>query len=206
MEGPTYRVKRKRRRLGKTDYRLRYQLIRSGKIRAVIRTSLRKILIHFSKAKLGGDVTLSYSTSNELSDYGWEYNKVNLPAAYLTGVLAGFKAKKKEINEAIPDYGHQNNTRGNKLNAAVKGLNDAGIDIPYSQTVLPNVKRIRGEHIAKIAKNLKRTSKKRYKKQFSEYKRKGADPMEIPDAFSQTLGNIADTFGNEPPKIIEEGD
>lgn len=206
MEGPTYRVKRKRRRLGKTDYRLRYQLIRSEKIRAVIRTSLRKIFIHFSKAKLGGDVTVSYSTSSELADYGWGYNKVNLPAAYLTGFLAGLKAKKEGINKAIPDYGHQNNTMGNKLNAAVKGLSDAGINIPHSQSVLPNGKRISGQHIAKIAENLKQKSKERYKRQFSEYRRKGLNPMEIPNTFSQTLSNIAEAFGKEAPKIIEESE
>ena len=101
--GPRYRVPFRRRREGRTDYRARYKMVISGKIRAVVRKSLRNIVIHFVRAKLEGDETLVFTKSTELTKYGWRYNRGNVPAAYLTGYLAGLKALKAGIKEAILD-------------------------------------------------------------------------------------------------------
>lgn len=201
MGGPDYRVKRKRRRKGKTDYYARLKML--GKTRAVIRKSLRQIIIHFSIAKIVGDKTLSFTSSIELMNYGWKYNKANIPAAYLTGYLAGVKARKKKIIEkAIPDFGFQKNTKGNKLNAAVKGVSDAEIDIPHSESVIPSIERIKGKHIAKFARNLKKESSAKYENQFGGYLRKNTDPTDISNVFSKTLRKIANTHEEEPPSIV----
>lgn len=201
MEGPTFKTKRKRRQLGKTDYYARLKMIRSGKIRAVIRKSLRRIFVHFTIARLGGDRTKSYTTSRELNEYGWEFSKNNIPAAYLTGYLGGVKAKEKDINEVIPDLGYQDSTKGNKINATVKGLVDAGLTIPHSASIFPSEKRLKGKHISDFASMLNDENEEKYERQFKAYIRKEIDPKEIPKVFSQTLSKIAKDYNEKPPDL-----
>ena len=202
--GPRYKVPFKRRREGRTDYRARYKMILSGKTRAVVRKSLRNIVIQFVNAELGGDKTLSTTWSVELKKYGWRYGCGNLPAAYLTGFLAGLKAKKIGIEEAILDIGPQRSTKENRLYAALKGIVDAGVFIPHNEKVFPSVGRIRGEHIASYAKSLKENNPERYKIQFGRYLKMGLDPEKIPEEFEKTLNEIAKAFGASVPELEEE--
>ncbi|MHA1616363.1 MAG: 50S ribosomal protein L18 [Candidatus Njordarchaeales archaeon] len=204
--GPRYRVPFRRRREGRTDYRARYKMVISGKIRAVVRKSLRNIVVHFVKAELEGDKTLSYTKSTELVKFGWKYGRGNLPAAYLTGYLAGLKAIQAGLKEAILDIGPQRSTKGNRLYAALKGLVDAGVEIPHSEEILPDVDRIRGEHIANYARLLKKKDPEKYRRQFSRYLAQGLDPEKIPEVFEETLKNIASAFGVEPPTFEEESE
>lgn len=199
-KGPTYKVKWRRRRKGRTDYYARQKMIRSENPRVVIRKTSRRMIVHFSLAKLKGDETISYTTSSELTDYGWEYCTSNLPAAYLTGYLSGLKAKEKGLTEAIPDFGYQENTEGNKLNATVKGLVDAGIQVPHSSFVLPEESRLKGEHIAKIASEVKKGSKTD-RTQFKRYLKREVDPAKISAVFSQTLAKIAEKYEETPPEL-----
>ncbi len=201
--GPRYRVPYRRRREGRTDYRARYKMLLSRKIRAVVRKSLRHIIIQFVKAELGGDKTLVTTRSLELKKYGWNYGCGNIPAAYLTGYLAGLKALKAGINEAILDIGPQRAIHGGRLFAALKGLVDAGVEIPHNPIVFPSVSRIKGEHIAEYAKKLKRR-KKALEKQFGGYLKAGLLPEDIPKVFEEVLNNIAKAFGVEPPTLEEE--
>ncbi|MHA1589293.1 MAG: 50S ribosomal protein L18 [Candidatus Njordarchaeales archaeon] len=202
--GPRYRVPFRRRREGRTDYRARYKMVISGKIRAVVRKSLRNIVIHFVRAKLEGDETLVFTKSTELTKYGWRYNRGNVPAAYLTGYLAGLKALKAGIKEAILDIGPQRSTKGNRLYAALKGLVDAGVEIPHGEEILPEISRIKGEHIANYARLLKENDPEKYKRQFSGYISQGLDPEKIPEEFEKTLNNIAKAFGVEPPELVKD--
>ncbi len=204
--GPRYRVPFKRRREGKTDYRARYKMLLSGKIRAVVRKSLRHIVVQFIKAEMGGDKTLFTTWSTELKKYGWKYGCGNLPAAYLTGYLAGLKALKAGINEAILDLGPQRSTRGNRLYAVLRGLLDAGVEVPYGEGILPDISRIKGEHIVNYAKLLKEEDSNRYNKQFSGYIAKGLDPENIPNDFEKVLNNIAREFNVAPPELEEGGE
>src|SRR3989339_1114907 len=95
----------RRKREGKTDYRARLGMLKSGSLRLVARISLRNIMLQIIKYESEGDVTLVAVHSNELKKFGWNYGKTNISTAYLLGMLAATKAKKAKISEAIFDCG-----------------------------------------------------------------------------------------------------
>ena len=185
-----YKVKFRRRREGKTDYRKRLALLKSGKIRMVVRRSNRFITVQFVRSKLEGDEIIAYAYSKELEKLGWPFSCKNVPAAYLTGYMAALRAKRAGIKEAILDIGRYPSTKGSRLYAALKGALDAGLSIPHSDEILPEQKRIEGKHIVEWAVGLKEKNKETYESIFSEYIRKNADPEKIPDAFNLVLEKI----------------
>jgi len=146
-KGPRYRVPFRRRREGKTDYRKRLKLLLSGKPRIVVRKTLKHTIVQVIDFDIKGDRVLVSAHSNELKKYGWQANTGNLPASYLTGLLCGKKALKKGIKEGVLDIGLHSPVRGSRVFAALKGLVDAGMQIPHSKEVFPQEERIRGEHI-----------------------------------------------------------
>ncbi len=143
-----YRVKMRRRREGKTDYRKRLALLKSGKPRAVVRKTLKYIIVQIVDYHEDGDRVLMGVTSKKLKKYGWEGSFKNTPAAYLTGYLAGKMALKRGIKEAVLDIGLQRPVKGSKVFAVLKGMLDAGIEIPHSDNIFPSEERIRGSHIS----------------------------------------------------------
>lgn len=159
----TYLIQHKRRRYKKTDYRKRLGLVRSGKTRLVIRKSLSGMRVQFVNYNSDGDLNVASAVSSELKKFGWKFSTGNLPAAYLTGLLAGVKAKSKNINEAILDLGLQTSTKGSRLYGALKGVIDAGLNVPHSKDILPSEDRIKGLHIEKpeeISKHFEEIKKK----------------------------------------------
>lgn len=156
-----FRIQHKRRREKKTDYKKRLALIKSGKTRLVIRRRLNNISVQFIDYKLDGDITIVSAFSTELKKFGWKGLAGNIPAAYLTGYLAGKRAKDKKIVEAILDLGLQKNTGGSRIYGALKGVLDAGIKIPHSEKILPSEDRLKGKHISeKIIKQFEDVKKK----------------------------------------------
>ncbi|MCL7383483.1 MAG: 50S ribosomal protein L18 [Thaumarchaeota archaeon] len=137
----------RRRREGVTDYRVRLKLVKSNLPRLVIRKSNRYIIIQLVESRVGGDKTLITVTSKHLLDYGWRAGTKNLPAAYLTGFLAGLLAKKKGVEKAVVDIGLYTPVSGSRIFAAVKGFTDAGIDVKVGGEKLPREERIKGTHI-----------------------------------------------------------
>jgi large subunit ribosomal protein L18 len=51
------------------------------------------------------------------------------------------------ISEGIADIGLHASTKGNRIYAAVKGVVDAGVDVPHSPEIFPAEERISGKHI-----------------------------------------------------------
>jgi len=146
-QGPHYRVPFRRRREGRTDYRSRAKLLRSGKPRVVVRKTLNQTIIQFIVADAGGDRVVATAQSLELKERGWAAGTGNLPAAYLTGYLAGKRATAKGVSAAILDLGLQRPSKGGRLFAALQGLLDSGVAVPHSPDVLPSKERVRGAHI-----------------------------------------------------------
>jgi len=138
----------KRRRENKTNYRKRLALLKSKKTRLVIRRSLSNISVQFINFVPSGDQTIAEANSTELKKLGW-IRTGNVPASYLTGLLAGKKAKNKKIEEAVLDMGLQISTKGSRIYAALKGVLDSGIKVPCSEEILPSEDRIKGRHISK---------------------------------------------------------
>lgn len=153
-------IQHRRRREKKTDYKNRLALVKSGEIRLVVRRSLDNIRLQLIDYEPNGDKTLFSAFSQELRKLGWKYPTGNIPAAYLTGLLIGVKAKSK-VSKAILDLGIQKSTKGSRLYAALKGVLDAGVSIPHSKDILPSEERIKGSHISKeIAKNFEEVKEK----------------------------------------------
>lgn len=157
------RIQHKRRMKQKTDYRKRLALLRSGKPRLIVRKSLENMRVHLAEFGRGGDRTVASAVSSELAALGWKSGNGNLPAAYLTGLLAGVRAKKAGLKEAVLDLGLQASTKGSRIYASLKGVIDAGMAVPHSKDILPTDERISGKHIqarAGIEKNFAETREK----------------------------------------------
>lgn len=149
----------KRRTLGKTDYRKRLALLRSRKPRLVIRKSLNNIIAQVVEYKAEGDSIVAAFNSLNLKKMGWLFKRNNLPAAYLTGLMIGKKAKEKNINEAIADIGLYRSVPSSRIYAVVKGALDAGLKIPHDKKILPSEERVNGKHILDYAKLKKKDEK-----------------------------------------------
>ncbi|BDC35395.1 MAG: 50S ribosomal protein L18 [Candidatus Methanoliparum thermophilum] len=147
--GYRYKVPFRRRRENKTNYHKRLKLLSSKKPRVVVRKTNKKIIIQLIEYNPTGDIVLASAMSSELSLYGYNQNKRNIPAAYLTGFLFGLKVKKMDIDEAILDIGLNTSIKGSRIYAALKGIIDSGFYVKHSPEILPDDDLIKGNHIDK---------------------------------------------------------
>ncbi|HTW55072.1 MAG TPA: 50S ribosomal protein L18 [Thermoplasmata archaeon] len=146
--GPRYRVHFRRRREGKTDYRVRLALLRSGRTRAVVRCSGRRVRVALVAFDPAGDRVVAAAESAELARISFPPSRfASTPAAYLTGMLAGLRAKSAGATEAVLDVGLRHPTPGGRLTAALKGLLDAGLTIPHGKEGFPSADRLGGAHL-----------------------------------------------------------
>jgi len=145
--GARYRVKFRRVRSGRTDYRARKQLLISKKPRLVIRKSSKNTQVQLVLPGKDGDITIASANTSDLKKYGYTGGTGNITAAYLTGLLLGHRAKKAGYKEAILDTGKYHTTHGSRLFAALKGAVDASIEIPHDASVFPSEDRIMGKHV-----------------------------------------------------------
>jgi len=188
-----YRVPLRRRRERKTDYKARKALVLSGKPRLVARATLNNAIAQIILAEPQGDKVLVSAHSRELTKkYGWKAHRSNIPAAYLTGLLCGLKAKTKGINEAILDMGLHSPSRSSRVFAVLNGIIDAEVAVPHSEEKLDR-ERIKGEHIAKYAKNLA-SDPKNYQTKFSKYLKQKLPPEKLPAHFTEIKKNIINAF------------
>lgn len=149
-DSSNYQVPFQRRRKQKTDYQQRLELLKSDSARAVVRLSNNHTRVQMAHYDPVGDVNQAQTLSKELEGYGWDGHTGNLPAAYLTGFLAG---KKSDADEAVLDVGLRTVKPGSRLFAAVQGLKDAGVNVPVGGNMVPNESRLKGEHIEEMNGN-----------------------------------------------------
>ena len=192
--GPRYRVPLRRRREGKTNYYKRRELLKSGRNRLVVRKTARNMIVQFVESIAEGDKILLAVTSMKLPEYGWKITGGNIPGAYLTGYLAGKMALKAGIEDAILDLGTQVPQHGTRLFAALKGVIDAGVDIPAGEGIFPEENIIRGEHIKKYSQRLKEEDKDLYKQRFAGYLKAKQNPEKIESFFDKTVETIDKAF------------
>ena len=185
----------KRRRKGITNYYKRKKMIISGKSRVTVRKTNRYIIVQFIKSKPIGDEVLTAANSSELFyKYSWKGDLNNTPAAYLTGLLAGLKAKKQGIKDAILDIGLHRPIRGSRVFAALKGIIDSGINVPHNLSILTSDDRVSGKHIADYSSKLKLEDISKYNKFFSKYLERGLEPEKIIEHFNQIKKKILASF------------
>jgi len=162
--------------------------------RLIARGSLKRMQVQVAEALLIGDKMLASTNSNDLVSFGWRAPSGNIPAAYLTGYLLGKKAVAAGVEKAILDIGMANTTAGARMFATLKGVTDAGLQIPHEEDVLPSNARIVGEHIAEYAKKLQEADPTVYERRFSQYLAKNLRPEELPQHFAQVKEKIDENF------------
>jgi len=136
------RTIRRRRKEGRTDYKLRLGLLKSKKARIVVRKTNKYIVGQLVISNDAQDKVIAQAYSKELLSNGWPKNLSgslkSLPASYLTGFLIGKRTGK--IKEGILDIGLHRNVKKSRLYAFLKGLADSGFKIDYNHGVLPDEK------------------------------------------------------------------
>ena len=199
--GPSYRVPFRRRREGKTNYRARRALVLSNLPRLVVRLTLKHTTIQIVEAEAIGDKVVVSAHSRELAkDYGWLSSGGNVPAAYLTGLLCGFKALAKGVEKVFLDIGLHIPSKGARIFAALKGVLDAGVEVPHSEDILPDESRISGKHIAEYGSQLSSDAEV-YQQKFSKYLSRKLRPEKLSEQFSGAKDKITSSF----EKKVKEG-
>lgn len=148
--GKNQRLRYKRRRNGETDYRRRMRMLRGGSTRAVVRvTNTQTICQLIDYTTSGDEVAISIDGKTLVDKFGWplDASRKSVPASYLSGYAMAKAAMAAGHDEAILDIGLAASTPGNRVFAALKGMVDAGLEIPHSEDVLPSDDRINGAHI-----------------------------------------------------------
>ncbi len=139
-KSPIYRVGFRRRREGRTNYRKRLALVKSGKVRMVVRRSNRYVTVQFITFDPAGDRTLLTVDGPKLAkDFKWPAKR-NAWSAYLTGLYAGKEAAKKGVKDFVLDTGAYTASKGNIVFAALKGAVDAGLRTSFQEEMVPTKK------------------------------------------------------------------
>ena len=69
--GKSQRLRFKRRRNGKTDYRRRLRMLRGGTPRAIVRVSNTKVVCQLAQFDPEGDKIVASVSGSNLATYGW---------------------------------------------------------------------------------------------------------------------------------------
>ena len=150
----TYKLAFRRKREGKTNYKKRLESVKGNTPRLVVRQSNKFMLAQITSFNASGDKTVVQALSKELEKFGWTAGKKNIPAAYLTGLLAGTRAKANGIEKAVLDIGFRTPVHGSRCFAVLKGALDSDLKINFDKSALPSPERISGKHIEELAKKL----------------------------------------------------
>ncbi len=135
----------------KTNYGKRRNLIMGRRDFITVQISNENTLVQIHKPELSGDKVLSSAHSRYLLKKGWKGSRKSISAAYLTGYLAGKKALAQGVNNAVLYTGTRRYTQ--RIAAALKGIVDAGLEVPADEETFPSDDRIIGKHL-KVANEI----------------------------------------------------
>ena len=171
----------------KTNYRKREKLLIGKKDFVTVNVSDQNVSAQLIRPDLLGDKVMASVHSNELLSYGWKGSRKNIPSCYLVGLLLGKKCIQKKITSAILYIGKRHFTT--KIAACLKGMSEAGLEMPFSEEILPSEERIQGNHIADYARKIK-SNDDLYKSRFSSNLGSGLEPEKYPSHFSEVKDRI----------------
>lgn len=180
----------RRRRMGATDYHARRKIITSTSPLLAVRVSSKNVSAQFIEPKTEGDHVLSAAHSRNLKKLGWKGSSKSVPACYLLGLLAGKRAKERGVVKAHLYNGLSLFVTGSRVSALVRGVQDAGVDVPMPKEVAPSPERLSGKATAEYAKSLLAEDRDRYSKLFSGMLKSGFKPEEYAeraDAVKQSI-------------------
>ena len=110
----------------------------------------------------GDKILYNVTGATLVKKFKWpdKHSKKSTPASYLAGFALGKQALSSDHKEAVLDIGLASSSSGSRVFAALKGMIDAGLKIPYGEEVLPSDDRIHGAHIDNsLEKDIKKTKK-----------------------------------------------
>ena len=129
----------------KTNYRKRGTMLIGKRDFITVNISNQNTQVQILTPGMTGDKVISSAHSRYLIEKGWKGSRKSVPAAYLTGYLAGKKAISKGAKDAILYTGTKRYTQ--RMAAALKGIIDAGLKVPASEDTFPPEDRINGKHL-----------------------------------------------------------
>ncbi|MDH3386021.1 MAG: 50S ribosomal protein L18 [Nitrosopumilus sp.] len=129
----------------KTNYKKRGTMLMGKREFITINISNENTQVQILKPEIKGDKVVASAHSRYLLEKGWKGSRKSVPAAYLTGYIAGKKALGKGSNDAILYTGTKKYTQ--RMAAALKGVIDAGLKVPAGSEAFPPENRINGEHL-----------------------------------------------------------
>ena len=198
----TYVHTLKRIRDDKTNYRRRAALLIGRRSFVTVKVSDQNVAAQVLKPTPTGDIVIASAHSRELAKQGWKGGLNNLPACYLTGILAAKKALDKGVNSAVLYIGKDHFT--SRVAACMKGIIDGGVNMPVSEESLPDQKRISGQHIADYAGALKENQEE-YNSRFSAILKNGLHPEDYPSHFEEIKSKLSGKPAEKPaPKKAAE--
>jgi len=129
----------------KTNYRKRGTMLMGKRDFITVNISNQNTQVQILTPGMTGDKVVSSAHSRYLIEKGWKGSRKSVPAAYLTGYLAGKKALGKGAKGAILYTGTKRYTQ--RMAAALKGVVDAGLEVPANEETFPPQDRLNGEHL-----------------------------------------------------------
>jgi large subunit ribosomal protein L18 len=129
----------------KTNYRKRGTMLMGKRDFITVNITNENTQVQILTPGMTGDTVVASAHSRYLLEKGWKGSRKSVPAAYLTGYLAGKKAIGKGAKGAIMYTGTRRFTQ--RMAAALKGIIDAGLEVPADSERFPAEERINGEHL-----------------------------------------------------------
>ncbi len=129
----------------KTNYKKRGTMLTGKRDFITVNITNQNTQVQILTPGMTGDRVVASAHSRYLLEKGWKGSRKSVPAAYLTGYLAGKKALVKGAKGAIMYTGTRRYTQ--RMAAALKGIIDAGVEVPADEKTFPADERINGEHL-----------------------------------------------------------
>jgi large subunit ribosomal protein L18 len=129
----------------KTNYKKRGTMLMGKRDFITVNITNENTQVQILTPGMTGDKVVASAHSRYLLQKGWKGSRKSVPAAYLTGYLAGKKAIGKGAKGAIMYTGTRRFTQ--RMAAALKGIIDAGLEVPADPETFPADERINGEHL-----------------------------------------------------------
>lgn len=129
----------------KTNYKKRGTMLMGKRDFVTVNITNENTQVQILKPGMTGDKVVASAHSRYLLEKGWKGSRKSVPAAYLTGYLAGKKALGQGAKDAILYTGTRKYTQ--RMAAALKGVIDAGLKVPANDETFPSEDRINGDHL-----------------------------------------------------------
>lgn len=143
------RTLKRRKHERKTDYLARLKLLKSGRPRLVFRKTNNYSIAQYIVSESAQDKIIFGVASKILLKKGWpeklKGSLKSIPANYLTGYFVGKRILKEKLETPIVDLGMQRSLAKTRIFAFIKGVIDAGVEIPCPETSFPEEERLNGK-------------------------------------------------------------